>query len=250
VPEIALNGSRLDPLLEVRLMYEWTAYASKTVGTAVDFWSLQTPLIALEFRHTLDAVFAISALHASRQPRLRWTPGKLDGHMSPIDDATAQIIFPDYIPGHAQNFNGIYQGRDPGTQHPSLSAGRPPLSNAGNNVYLAAKRGDNMLAISRVYFERAIEGHTRALQNLTLENIEAAYITSALTTMHSVFVLSEVDHDSTMPSVEPVQWVRLARALNFITQRWAELVSYIVESSRTTSNHWQVGPSCKFKAMD
>jgi hypothetical protein len=44
--------------------------------------------------------------------------------------------------------------------------------------------------------------------------------------------------------------VRLARALNFITQRWAELVSRIVEFGRTTSNYWQVGPSCKFKAMD
>ena len=47
------------------------------------------------------------------------------------------------------------------------------VSNAGNNAFLAAKRSHEMLAVSRMYFDRAIDGHRKALSNLSVENIEA-----------------------------------------------------------------------------
>ena len=47
------------------------------------------------------------------------------------------------------------------------------VSNAGNNAYLAAKRSHEMLTASRMYFDRAIDGHRKALANLSVENIEA-----------------------------------------------------------------------------
>lgn len=47
------------------------------------------------------------------------------------------------------------------------------VNNAGNNAYLAAKRSHEMLTASRMYFDRAIDGHRRALTNLSVENIEA-----------------------------------------------------------------------------
>ena len=47
------------------------------------------------------------------------------------------------------------------------------ISNAGNNAFLAAKRSHEMLTVSRMYFDRAIDGHRKALANLSVENIEA-----------------------------------------------------------------------------
>lgn len=106
------------------------------------------------------------------------------------------------------------------------------ISNSGNNAYLAAKRGHEMLAISRMYFDRAIDGHRRALANLSVENIEAVYLTSILVSFHSLFVLSESEEDSTLPSLDPIQWLRLAKGTRFICVRWEELVgpSWIASS--------------------
>lgn len=47
------------------------------------------------------------------------------------------------------------------------------VTNAGNNAYLAAKRSHEMLTASRMYFDRAIDGHRKALATLSIENIEA-----------------------------------------------------------------------------
>ncbi len=47
------------------------------------------------------------------------------------------------------------------------------VNNAGNNAYLAAKRSHEMLTASRMYFDRAIDGHRKALATLSIENIEA-----------------------------------------------------------------------------
>lgn len=47
------------------------------------------------------------------------------------------------------------------------------VNNAGNNAYLAAKRSHEMLTASRIYFDRAIDGHRKALATLSVENIEA-----------------------------------------------------------------------------
>ena len=98
------------------------------------------------------------------------------------------------------------------------------VTNAGNNDYLASRRSQEMLNISRMYFDRAIDGHRKALANLSAENIEAIYVTSILVSFHALFVLSESEEDSTLPSLDPIQWLRLAKGTRFICSRWAELV--------------------------
>ena len=72
-PNSVLNQD-LDPILELRLMHEWTAHSSKTFSPTWEFWCYQAPLIALEFRYLLDAMFAMAALHASKQPPSQWNP--------------------------------------------------------------------------------------------------------------------------------------------------------------------------------
>lgn len=74
VPEHRALDPRLDPMLELQLMHAWTAYTFRTFSTAWEFWGYQAPLIALEFRHVLDAMFALAALHESRQPSMQWAP--------------------------------------------------------------------------------------------------------------------------------------------------------------------------------
>jgi hypothetical protein len=111
------------------------------------------------------------------------------------------------------------------------TASQPPLwankiSNAGNNAWLASKRSHEMLTVSRFYFDRAIDGHRKALSDLTVENIEAVYLTSILVSFLAVFVLSESDEDSTLPYVDPLQWMRLAKGTRFICSRWNDLVSH------------------------
>lgn len=72
------NGSvpveAFDHMLELRLMHEWTAYTSKTFSTTWEFWYYQAPFLALEYRYLLDAMLAIAALHASKQPPAQWNP--------------------------------------------------------------------------------------------------------------------------------------------------------------------------------
>ena len=87
------------------------------------------------------------------------------------------------------------------------------LTNAGNNAFLATKRSWEMLTISRTYFDRAIDGHRKALANLNIENIEAVYLTSILVSFSALFTLSESEEDSTLPSLDPRQWLRLARGM-------------------------------------
>lgn len=100
------------------------------------------------------------------------------------------------------------------------------VSNSGNHAYLAVNRSKEMLAVSRFYFDRAIDGHRRALNDLSIRNVEAVYITSILVSFHAIFVLSESEEDSTLPSLDPLQWMRITKGTRFICQRWAELVSY------------------------
>ena len=98
------------------------------------------------------------------------------------------------------------------------------ISSAGNNAYLAVNRSKEMLAVSRFYFDRAIDGHRRALSDLSIQNIEAIYLTSILVSFHAIFVLSESEEDSTLPSLDPLQWMRLTKGTRFICARWEELV--------------------------
>lgn len=98
------------------------------------------------------------------------------------------------------------------------------VTSSGNKAWLNTKCRDQMLTVSRFYFDRAIEGHRKALDDLSVENIESVYMTSILVSFHAVFVLSESEEDTTLPSLDPLQWMRLAKGTRFICARWYELV--------------------------
>lgn len=116
-PPSEANGSYvgdlqgLDPRLEVRLMHEWTAYtcsvrvffkmyvmpqsnSQQSFSANTEFWRFQAPLFAMEHRLVLDAMFALAALHFSRQSPEQWIP--MEGRMVPIRD-------PIHKPAYATN---------------------------------------------------------------------------------------------------------------------------------------------------
>ena len=81
-----------------------------------------------------------------------------------------------------------------------------------------------MLVNARVYFDRAIDGHRRGLSALTRENVEAVYITSILVSFHALFTLSDSYEDRTLPTLDPVVWLRLADGTRYLCEVWRELM--------------------------
>lgn len=98
------------------------------------------------------------------------------------------------------------------------------VTHSGNRAWLNTKCRPQMLTVSRFYFDRAIEGHRKALDDLSVENIESVYMTSILVSFHAVFVLSESEEDTTLPSLDFLQWMRLAKGTRYICARWYDLV--------------------------
>lgn len=195
-------------------MHEWTAYTCETFSTAWEFWKYQAPLIALEFRYVLDSMLALAALQASRQPIRQWIP--MDGKMVLVRN-------PLYNESHSDR-DLTHHWKLKGVDKKLLSSLSKPGDNVGDNAYLATKRSIEMLAVSRMYFDRAIDGHRKALADLTVANIESVYLTSIIVSFNALFTLSESEEDSTLPSLDPIQWLRLAKGTRFICGRWCELV--------------------------
>lgn len=81
-----------------------------------------------------------------------------------------------------------------------------------------------MLITARIYFDRAIDGHRRGLSALTRENVEAVYITSILVSYHALFTLSDSDEDRTLPTLDPVVWLRLADGTRYLCDVWKDFV--------------------------
>ncbi|EMC99283.1 hypothetical protein BAUCODRAFT_397192 [Baudoinia panamericana UAMH 10762] len=60
----------VDPLEhanELRLMHEWTAYTSRAFSPSWEYWSHQVPILAVEHRSLLDALFAFAAMGKYRR---------------------------------------------------------------------------------------------------------------------------------------------------------------------------------------
>lgn len=197
-----------DHALELRLMHEWTAYASKSLSTAWEFWCYQAPLLALEYRYVMDALLAVSALHASRRPPSQWI--SLEGRMVPIKDPMCNRSNVDRGPTDRWKVN----------VETLETYNRAASGKAEVQYDSEAKRSLEMLAVSRQYFDRAIDGHRKALTDLTADNIESVYVTSILISFNALFTLSEDDKDPILPSF----WLRLASGTRLICNRWQQLV--------------------------
>ena len=100
------------------------------------------------------------------------------------------------------------------------------INDSAGDAQLGAKRSAGMLEISRMYFDRAIDGYRQALDNLTTENIEATFTTSILVSFNALFALSEGGDDSIVPALDPSFWLRLGRGNYFIIQKWREFAGF------------------------
>ena len=96
---------------------------------------------------------------------------------------------------------------------------------------LAHNHSKEMLQFSRIYFERAVEGHRKAVGDLSIENIEAVYLTSIMVSFNALCTLSESEEDSTLPGLDPRQWLRLASGTRIICRRWEDLVGKAWQAS-------------------
>lgn len=208
-------------MLEIRLIHQWTAHTSTSFSTVGEFWRLQAPLVAVQHRCLMDAMLALSALHASRTPAQRWLAreGRMEQVM-PIRDAHHQTPAPDQNLAPLWKMDrGMLDGYKKGLEAGTSSAEVEQL------MHHEAQRRVEMRTVSHVYFDRAIEAHRQALLNLSVNNIEAVYLTSIIVSFHALFELAEFDvHESTDVSSDPGLWVRLAHGTVFICQSWRDLV--------------------------
>jgi len=182
-------------------MHEWTAYVCETFSTAWEFWKYQAPLVALEHRYLLDSLLCLSAMHVSRQLPKQWL--SLEGRMASLSEN-----------GNLTDTPGTDRAPDNTLWTLPEGADRAKLDSYAPRAepeYLVAKRRNDMLQVAQAYFDRALDGHRTAVQNMSPDNSEAVYLTSVCVSWAALFHLSENSEDPAMPCNDPVQWVRLAR---------------------------------------
>lgn len=136
-------------------------------------------------------------------------------------DKVVPITNPQYDPAHAEGDSKTHWRKlhDKSILDSVVNA----LNDSGDNAYLGTKRSHGMLTTSHMYFDRAIDGYRKAVDDLTIDNIEAVFTTSMLTSFNALFALSENEDDTTGPSNDPSFWLRLGRGSYHIIQRWRAL---------------------------
>lgn len=193
-------------------MHEWVAYTCYSLHTTWEFWKFEAPLIALEFRHVLDALLAVTALHMSRQPPRYWST--LEGKMITLEDgeSTTSAPLPDAL---------VNTGWKQATRARQLMVEQP-----GADAVLIRPTDPNgdMLEISRRYFSWALEGHQKAIANLNVKNMRATYISSLLVSYYSLFTLSESPDGGDSLMLDPMKWFRLSKGTVLIIDKWREVV--------------------------
>ncbi|SMR54175.1 unnamed protein product [Zymoseptoria tritici ST99CH_1E4] len=171
--------NNLYPQLELRLMHQWTAHTSQSFSLSVDFWRYEAPLLAMNHRVLLDAMFGLAALQSSRQDPTtyrRTANGDTtrDSHQDPTTNARL----------------GYESNMDPVNRDTLLDA--------------------------RMYWHRAMSEHQTALSAQFKENSDAAYLGSVLMTLHALFVLSEMQHDPALQTQDVATWLRLSEETNYL----------------------------------
>lgn len=202
-----------DPI-ELRLMHEYMAYTCETLSTAREFWKYDAPLLALKFRHVLDALFALSALHIHRQGASRWSNAG--------DNALRSKPWVFAEGGRMQVAAlGETLSVQTATLESRTSKSASPSSSTGG-VYV---EGHDALEVSRKYFARALAGHRASMSNLNENNIKSAFLCANLVSFYSLFTLSENDDDSVDALVpDAVKWVVVSRGSFSLIQHWRALV--------------------------
>lgn len=197
--------------MELRLLHEWMARTCMSLSTTWQFWKEEAPLIAMEFRHVLDAMLAVTALHTSRQKPRVWSG--LEGRMIELEHGA------DSLETTPTTENTIDVGWKATNRVRRALAGHPAPEILR---YHPVANRSTMLQLSRNYFARALEGHQKALADLRTHNIRATFLSSILICYYSLFTLSEEIEDSLM--LDPLRWFRLSRGTTLIISKWQQLV--------------------------
>lgn len=200
-----------DPI-ELRLMHEYMAYTCETLTTAREFWKFDAPLLALKFRHVLDALFALSALHIHRQGSSRW---------SNAGDPSLRALPWVFAEGTRTQVASL--GETLAIETTTIESRAPHLSSVvgRRGVYV---EGHESLEISRKYFSRALEGHRASMSNLSEHNIKAAFVCANLVSFYSLFTLSEVRESTDDMAPEAVKWATISRGAFSLVRHWRALV--------------------------
>lgn len=193
-------------------MHEWTAYACTSLSTTWEFWKFQVPLIALRFRFVMDGLLALAALHASRQKPRYWST--LEGKMLTFDedeDSSQPAV------------KARVEARWKSTSESRNAILGQPFDTSSIVAQSTPDFAVEMLEVSRRYFAAALEGHQKAVANLSEETFQPTYLASILVCYYSLFTLSEGsahadESDSLM--LDPMKWFRLSRGTTLIIEQW------------------------------
>lgn len=191
-------------------MHEWTVHGCKAFSTAFEYWQYQVPAAGLDFRFVIDSLLALGAFHASRRPPSLWIPTM--GRMVPVSELTdSNRDLAALIP----NNWGL-------TDQQLESYRNAVLEKATSHPRAATPNSQAMLHISHKYFDAAIEGHRNALTELTVENIEAAYVASILISFLALCNLGDAASVSATPN--PALWLQLGSATRTVVHQWQQMV--------------------------
>jgi hypothetical protein len=198
-----LDDSTLDPILEMRLMHEWTSQVPQSFSTAWEFWQRQAPLIAFEHRYVLDSILCLAALHASRREPQQWL--SLEGRMAPTTGKQSKIKT-------GQTSGDQFTSPPPWTLPSEICVSetadvRSRLQK--DQLALDQHRGE-MLRVARIYFDRALAGQNKALPAIDAESGEACYLASICVSYAALFSLGENQNETNTWLSNPIQWVRIA----------------------------------------
>jgi hypothetical protein len=213
-----LDDSTLDPILELRLMHEWTSQVPQSFSTAWEFWQRQAPLIAFEHRYVLDSILCLAALHASRREPQQWL--SLEGRMAPTTGKQSNI--------KTGQTSGYQFTGPPWTLPSEISVSETADMRSRlqkDQLALDQHRGE-MLRVARIYFDRALAGQNRALPAIDAESGEACYLASICVSYAALFSLGENQNEANTWLSDPIQWVRIAHGSRVVVS--SSLIIHIV----------------------
>ena len=97
-----------------------------------------------------------------------------------------------------------------------------------------ASRRDMIIHAQR-YLQRALDGHSAAMSNLTMTNAKATYTASVLLLYYSFFNLGEIAYEPSLPGYDHTFWTRLSGHTHYLCQRWQTM-----DDGERTMTEWGV----------
>lgn len=218
----------LDPILELRLMHEWTSQVPQSFSTAWEFWQRQAVLIAFEHRYVLDSLLCLAALHASRRGPQQWL--SLEGRMAPTPASSST-----QAAGHA-NSQEEHQAWTLPSELDGSNIADVRSRLRMDHLALDQQHGE-MLRVARVYFDRAVAGQNRALPAIDAESGEACYLASICVSYAALFSLGEDQDDANSWLNDPIQWYRIAHGSRVVVSCPTTIMNGLLRAHTSVARH-------------